>query len=286
VIAIEDMMYGWMPDLPSYHSDYTDESEEVKDLLGGVLVKGDLPSSVNLSKWCSPIKNQGKTSSCTAHAGTSMMEYFQIKNYNKYINGSRLFLYYTSRKMAHIKTDRGAYIRSTMGAMAMFGICEEEYWRFDVRNIDVEPSGFEYGYAEQFQALKYYRLDGRNTNRNDLLKKIKTHLASELPIMFGFTVFSSIATAYRTGNVQLPNRKDRVTGGHAVMACGFDDNRIIKNLDGTTSRGAIKFRNSWGQQWGSSGEGWLSYDYILKGLTSDWWTMLDAEWVDTSKFKR
>ena len=31
--------------------------------------------------------------------------------------------------------------------------------------------------------------------------------------------------------------------------------------------------------------GWLPYEYILRGLAVDWWTILENEWIDTGNFK-
>jgi C1A family cysteine protease len=36
--------------------------------------------------------------------------------------------------------------------------------------------------------------------------------------------------------------------------------------------------------WGQGGYGWLPYDYIIQGLTADWWSLLKAEWLATGRF--
>ena len=32
------------------------------------------------------------------------------------------------------------------------------------------------------------------------------------------------------------------------------------------------------------GYGWLPYEYVLKGQAVDWWSLIQAEWVDTGQF--
>ena len=50
------------------------------------------------------------------------------------------------------------------------------------------------------------------------------------------------------------------------------------------SGGALRVRNSWGAQWGDGGYGWLPYDYIRAGLTSDWWCLVRADYLDIGDF--
>lgn len=49
--------------------------------------------------------------------------------------------------------------------------------------------------------------------------------------------------------------------------------------------GPLLIRNSWGTGWGDAGYGWLPYEYVLKGLAEDFWSILKKEWVDTGEFK-
>jgi C1A family cysteine protease len=172
--------------------------------------------------------------------------------------------------------------------IGLFGVCPEEYWSYITGNVNVEPSAFCYAFAQNYQAIAYYRLDSPGTPKDVLLSRIKTYLAAKLPSMFGFTVFSSISQAASTGKVPLPTANEKVLGGHAVVAVGYDDAVKIENtaIGGVETTGALLIRNSWGTGWGPfGGYLWLPYDYVLKGLAVDWWSLLRNEWVNTGQFK-
>jgi C1A family cysteine protease len=174
-----------------------------------------------------------------------------------------------------------------MYALTLFGVPPEEYYPYNIADFDKEPSAFCYAFAQSFQAISYYRLDPPGTTPSNLLTQIKTYLANGLPSMFGFTVYSSISQANTNGGkIPYPTRGERVLGGHAIDAVGYDDNLKIKNTNagGIETTGALLIRNSWGTGWGSAGYGWLPYKYVLDGLATDWWSLIKSEWVDTGQF--
>jgi len=287
---IESLGLGWLPDYPDFR-DYTEEEKSVKAMLTKVGVaktaKLTIPVTVDLRAWCSPIENQGSLGSCTANAGVGLVEYFERRAYGKHIDASRLFLYKATRNLLHWTGDTGAFLRSTMGAMVLFGVPPEEYWKYVVADYEKEPPAFCYAFAQNYQAISYYRLDPTGTTKSTLLTRIKTNLAGGLPSMFGFTVYSSYTQASATGKIPYPTAGEKIVGGHAVVAVGYDDNMKIKNTytGAVETKGALLIRNSWGTGWGSSGYGWLPYDYVLKGLAVDWWSLMKSEWVDTGAFK-
>ena len=104
--------------------------------------------------------------------------------------------------------------------------------------------------------------------------------------MFGFTVYNSISQAATTGKIPFPIKADKIAGGHAVAAVGYDDNLKIKNTGpgAKETKGALSIKNSWGTKWGDKGYGWLPYDYVLRELAVDWWSLIKNEWVDTGLF--
>lgn len=279
---------GWLPDFPDFR-DYTEGTAGVREALGsaGLMKAKSLPSSVDLRKWCSPIEDQRNLGSCTAHAGAGIIEYYERKAYGRHIEASRLFLYKVTRNLMKMKGDTGSFLRTTMGAMVLFGVPPEEYWPYtdDEAAFDREPPAFCYAFAQNFQAIKYFRHDPAGIKPEEVLKKIKTYLSQGHPAMFGFTVYNSIEQAEKTGRIPFPSPKEKIEGGHAIMTVGYDDKMKIKNNFGKTeTSGALLIRNSWGKVWGEQGYGWLPYEYVLKGLADDFWSVTKKEWVDTGEF--
>ncbi len=262
----------------------------IREMLGDIGIlkpkKADLPASIDLRQFCSPVEDQGRLGSCTANAGVGMLEYFERKAFGTHNDASRLFLYKVTRNLLGWTGDTGAFLRSTMAAMVLFGVPPETYWPYNIDNYDQEPTAFLYAFAQSFQSISYYRLDAAGTTPESLLVRIKTNLAACLPAVFGFTVYTSISQADKTGKIPFPIKGESVAGGHAILAVGYDDNMKIKNTNpgGEEMTGALLIRNSWGSGWGDGGYGWLPYEYILRALAVDWWSLLKAEWVETKQF--
>jgi C1A family cysteine protease len=287
---------GWRPDRPDFR-DYSptqgDGDGKLASLMKDLKLSAikDLKASassgpVDLRRYCSPVEDQGQLGSCTAHAGVGLYEYFERRAFNTHIDASRLFLYKATRNLMQETGDTGAYLRTTMGAMALFGVPPEKYWPYDVSRFDEEPSSFLYSFGQSFQTLLYYRLDPPGTAPEAILSSIKKYLDAGLPSMFGFSVYNSIEQAATTGRIPFPVLTESQVGGHAVAAVGYDDSMEITNTNpgGKATKGALLIRNSWGVSWGDKGYGWLPYEFVLRGLAIDWWSILKAEWVATKEF--
>ncbi len=293
--ADEPLGTGWLPPLPDLR-DYTIVEPEIAKMSkaigvsdGGKKLKA-APTTVDLRPWCSPIENQKNLGSCTANAAVGVVEYFQRRAFGKYLNGSRLFVYKTTRNLMQVTGDTGAWLRNTMGALVLCGVPPEKYWPYTDKTpaFDKEPSSFVYSVGDNYQAVQYFSHDpqGANVPTATVLTSVKNYLAAGIPSMFGFWGFPSFDSCNVKGGIPYPCPGEQAQWGHAIVAVGYDDAKKIKNTQcNKTTTGALLIRNSWGTVWGDAGYGWMPYDYVLDGLALDFWSLLSQDWVDTKVFK-
>lgn len=247
------------------------------------------PTAFSLRAKCGPVEDQGALNACTAHAAAALMNLVQAHLNERDVAGSRMFLYKVSRNLLQKTGDSGAYLRTAAGALALFGLPPEKYWTYDPALLDVEPPGFCYQLGQNYRASSYFRIDSQGVEAAAVVQRIKVLLRQGLPAMLGYTVFFGAEFQARAGaGIPLPLSTDLKVGGHALMICGYDDAKVVANTStgGATSTGAFLIQNSRGVGWGDQGFGWLPYDYLLKGLASDVWSVINSDWVDLQPFSQ
>jgi C1A family cysteine protease len=198
-----------------------------------------------------------------------------------------MFLYKIERNLLGQSGDAGAFLRTGMQALRAFGVPPATSWPYLPDLLDVEPQQFHYAYAANYKATHYFRLNS-GADDETVLARVKSALSGSVPAMFGLALFSSIGSAVN-GEIPMPGSADTKVALHALVAVGYDDEKTIAHADPSTGRtsisgGALRVRNSWGTAWGDGGYGWLPYDYVRAGLTSDWWCLLRADYLDTGDF--
>jgi C1A family cysteine protease len=242
--------YGYIPDLPDHRDHlYAAPLDQIHAL----------PSSVDLRPGCPVVYDQGPLGSCTANAIAAAIQFDRMKQGLPDFTPSRLFIYYNERAMeGTIDYDSGAMIRDGVKSVNRQGACSEPEWPYYIDSFRDRPSDLCYQQAQLDRAVGYQRV-----TRD--LTQIRACLASGFPMIFGFTVYESFESSQvaRDGIVPMPHRKERVLGGHAVLAVGYDD-------------GPKRFiiRNSWGPEWAVKGYCTMPYEYLTnRGLSSDFWTI-------------
>jgi C1A family cysteine protease len=247
--------FGWIPDLP-----------DARDHLYSAPLPtlAALPAKLSLRPQCPPVLDQGALGSCTANAIASAHRFDQMTEAAAApFAPSRLFIYYNERVIEHsVSEDSGAMIRDGIKSIARQGVCAEKSWPYVITKFARKPPATCYKAALDHQALSYQRLV-------QSLTQMKGCLASGYPFVFGFSVYESFETpdVARTGTVPLPSQNERLLGGHAVLAVGYDDRRQ-----------RFLAMNSWGTRWGDGGFFTIPYAYLTDGdLAADFWTVRIVE---------
>lgn len=235
----------------------------------------------------SPVENQGPIGSCTAQAVVGLIEYLMRAGGGDGHDMSRLFVYKMSRRLLGWEGDTGAYLRTAIKSVALFGLPPEEEWPYDVARYDEEPLAYHFAFAQNFKATTYARLDGYG-NGEATLDSVKRCLQDGFPVVFGFPVYSSIDLVGIDGRYVIPNPspRDALRGGHAVLAVGYNDD-LETSLPGAAkrTRGALLIRNSWGVDWGVAGYAYLPYEYVYALLAVDFWTVFNKDWIKLEVFE-
>lgn len=243
--------YGWARDLP--------DARDVVYAAPLLRFAQGLPPAVDLRPNCPPVYDQGQLGSCTANAIGAAIQFDQQKQGTPAFVPSRLFIYYNERVIEHtVAQDAGAQIRDGMKAVATLGAPPETDWPYDIKKFTVHPPVKAFADAKKDIVSAYTRVVQN-------LQQFQGCLASGYPFVFGFTVYESFESdaVAKNGVMPMPAPHEKVLGGHAVLAVGYD-----------TKKRVFIIRNSWGTGWGAKGYFYMPFEYLLSPqLASDFWTV-------------
>ncbi len=222
--------------------------------------RNPLPERISLLQYAPSRKNQGQQGSCvawaSAYAARSIMEARESGQNPDNATFSPSFLY------NQIKLDgcQGAYLPEAMKVMQGKGLAPWNEMAYNDQDCNTRPSSMALRKAEDFKIDGYQRLtggrDGSDPNTVNMLA-IKQNLAQGAPCVIGMMVGGSFMQSMMGKDVWQPTESDYGQmgfGGHAMCVIGYDDYKFAQNM------GGFQIMNSWGEEWGSKGVAWVSYD--------------------------
>lgn len=208
---------------------------------------------------CSPVADQADLGSCGSFAAIYNLVGTAVQNDQDPANLSQLFLYYAYReRYSNVESDDGVILRDLLKTLAVVGVCREETWPYVLSNFSRRPSPVAFEEAEQQRITSYHAL----YTSEDMLQC----LASGYGFIGGIGCYESFDSLYteKTGVVTIPDPAEKLLGWHALYFGGGYD----------LHKGMIKFQNSYGQEWGDGGFGWIPLEYLTnQRLASDFWTV-------------
>jgi len=262
--------YGYVKDTP----DHRDFGVGRFPFLGAVE-----PQATN-GPLLGPVLNQGQQGSCTAHADAANREFLHWKEYanqgKPYAPGadglySPAFLYFLERQVDAGWTggpflpdpgDVGSMGRTCCIVANKYGACLRTEMPYNDADFSTPPTDQQLADALTWKAGSYHRLL--------TVDDMKSCIASGYCFMVGFTVYESFENIGSNG-IWTPNKAtEQVLGGHEVLAFAYDD---------SVNGGSFGIRNSWGADWGASGNFWMRYtDAADPDVLQDAWIQHLGHW--------
>jgi C1A family cysteine protease len=223
-------------------------------ILSAVRVK--LPKVVDHSDLMSPVKDQLRLGSCVGFAAVALKEWhenkeslFEKKGKKDKNDFSEQWVYYQCKAIDAWPDEEGTDIRSAMKVLHKKGVPVEAGWPYN----DVEV-----GKPRKWAAMVGLWNVIAGYESINSMKELRLSLHVNGPVVAGIACAESIFDPV-DGVIPMPPSDRSLIGGHAICLVGYDDDKQL-----------IKFKNSWGRNWGKKGYGFLSYEYANMYMFDVW----------------
>lgn len=207
-----------------------------------------------------PVYDQGAEGACTGHATRTVAGHCLMKKSGLWVPLSAQFSYNMTRQEegTPLTEDSGCAIPDAIHGFEMRGLCREELFPSDPKNLAVEPPPEAIEDAKNHLGVLSFDVPNTET--------IEACLAQGFAVSLGMSCPENMMGQYaaQTGEVNYPEAGERIIGGHNIVIIGRDASKVIGG-----HQGCFRFRNSWSQAWGQGGDGWLPVAFVDDGYATD-----------------
>ncbi len=219
-----------------------------------------LPGRVDLTQFFPLPGKQGKQGSCVGWATTYALKSYHEKrkrniDFGPHVqeqngSGEHVFSPAWTYNQINKGRDRGAHIPHALDLLVEKGAVSWADWPYNVADFKKQPTGAQLKAAAKYRAKGYETVPAHDT------EALKAELAKGQPMVIGVNSGPDRWKCCRNDSVYdgytVANKN-----GHAMVLIGYDDNK--KSPKG--HRGAFKIMDSDGNNWGTNGYGWVSYEF-------------------------
>lgn len=201
--------------------------------------------SVDLRSLFTSVKDQGKLGTCSVFSIVSVYEYI-LKKTKREHDLSERFVYYNVLQDLGTMEDVGASLYGVVKSVTQYGVCAENYCKYDVDKYNLAPSkdAYEDAGTHKIKVAKNVKI-----NHSD----ITSALSEGYPVTISLKIFDSFGNQskgfiYRPTDEEIAGNK---YGNHAMVICGYSEEDKIYIV-----------RNSWGKDFGDNGYCYIPFSYI------------------------
>ncbi|HMZ46846.1 MAG TPA: C1 family peptidase [Chitinophagaceae bacterium] len=215
--------------------------------------KNNLPEYISLLKFSPNRLNQGQQGSCVAWSSAYAARTI-VESTSKGIDPnaaafSPSFMY----NQIGLEGCQGSYIIRAMQNLTQVGAVPFNDFPYTDKDCTNQPNGQLINEAGQNKIIGFTRLTETESAAQIDIYAIKQHLAKDVPVVIGMMVGGSFMQDMMGKEIWHPTADDYNMmgfGGHAMCVIGYDDRK---------EGGAFQIMNSWGNEWGENGIGWVLY---------------------------
>ncbi|MDO4301955.1 MAG: GBS Bsp-like repeat-containing protein [Clostridia bacterium] len=212
-------------------------------------VRSTLPSKADISKYFPSVGNQGNQNSCVGWATAYYLKtaHEQMERNWGVSSNSHIFSPSYVYNQINNGSDNGAYIFSALDLLKEQGVCTISSMPYNTYNYTTKPNSSQIAEANEYKIYDYSYISANDSNKVD---KIKNEINQNNPAIIGVEIYPDLDNLGSSNKIY-DSISGNSRGGHALCLIGYDD-----------SLNAFKFINSWGNRWGISGFGYISYSLI------------------------
>ncbi|WP_026487655.1 stalk domain-containing protein [Caldanaerobius polysaccharolyticus] len=215
-----------------------------------------LPPAFSRKDEMPPVRDQGPYGTCVGFATWAIKEWQERQQNDTPQSGlSPRFIYQMAKQLDGVPGVPGTYPRVALKVVQDYGDCPEQVFPYNELKADrnlPKPDPCIIEAAKPYKVSAYARLYS--------LEEVKRAIVEQGPVLLAVIVTDSFVKAKDF----IPQPSNDVYGGHAIVACGYDDNVKLGPYTG-----GVLMMNSWGTSWAQKGFCWIPYQAWNWRIDSD-----------------
>lgn len=273
-------------DLKNGSGSFKIDDHDSRDFIVVANKKTQIPHMINLQNHCPPIKSDKQIASSITHTVLSAL-YTMVnidilgETNDKYVNKYRKHRIRKSSSYYEMQHYMKNDYRDSVSERSLFNIITKNKKNNNITFREVLTAMYHSPHLTVdkkndksvgiYKINEYARIQNSGKNKNirkrtkrKIIKDMKIILSSGIPIIGSIFMVKPLGKINKTDGFVNYTIKEKKYGSYqSVLIVGYNDSPT------NSLEGYFIFKNSWGNQWGNKGYGYVSYDEILNNKIGD-----------------